>query len=123
MSVILFTRLLVCAIVVALSLFALQSNSLVSIDTIISMYEMFSIVVETFIYCHLSDQATTHLLNVEDIFYDCVWYMLPVKQQKLFILPMQRAQRQFYFSGLGMVDCSLETFAKVFSLLVELEFR
>lgn len=113
MSVVLFSQLLMCALISALSLFSLQSNDLISCDTIVSTHELLFVILMAFIYCYLSSQATTYLLGVTDMFYDCDWFMLPVKQQKLFIFPMQRSQNEFYSNGLGLVDCSLATFLKV----------
>lgn len=132
MGVVYFCQLLVCALTVALSLSSLQTNDLVSYDTIVSTYELLWMLSIAFIYCFLSSQATAYLLKVKDSFYGCDWFMLPVKQQQLFILPMQRAQREFCFHGLGLVDCSLGTFGKVtyfsfisstFTLLHVLLFR
>lgn len=112
-SAILFSQLVFCAVVIALGLFGLQSNNMISTDTIVSTYEVFCVVVVTFIYCHLSNTATSELFQITDVFYDCNWFMLPVKYQTILILPMQRAQRVFYFNGLGMVDCTLRTFLVV----------
>lgn len=113
MGPVLFSQLLVCAVVAALNLFALQSSDFISYDTLISTYIMVIVIVVTFVYCHLSSQTTTYLLSVNDIIYDCDWFMLPMKQQKLIILPMQRSQRAFYFNGLGLVNCSSMTFLSV----------
>lgn len=105
MSGVLFSLLIVCAVITALSLFGLQTNDWISYDTVVSVYEMFGVVVAAFIYCYLSSHVTTYLLDASDIFiYDCKWFMLPAHQQKLIILPMQRAQREFYFNGLGMIN-------------------
>lgn len=86
---------------------------MISTDTIVSTYEVFCVVVVTFIYCHLSNTATSELFEVTDVFYDCDWFMLPVAHQTILILPMKRAQRVFHFNGLGMVDCTLRTFLVV----------
>lgn len=113
MSAILFMQLLVCAALTALNLFALETNASISYDTMVSTYIISCVIAVNFIFCHLSSQATTYLLGVNDIFYDCDWFMLPVEQQKLFILPMQRSQRGFHFNGLGLVDCTSMTFLSV----------
>lgn len=114
LNAVIFGQLLVCAVITALSLFSLQSNDLISTDTVVSVYELLCVVVMAFIYCHLSDLATSYLLRVGAIYYNCDWFTVPTKQQKLFIILIQRSQREFHFNGLGMIDCTLRTFLSVF---------
>lgn len=65
------------------------------------------------ISCVFSEVITHDLCTIADIFYGYAWYRLPVKQQKLFILPIQRANKALRLTGLGLVDCSLRVFASV----------
>lgn len=59
-----------------------------------------------------------NLFEVGDIFYNSLWYKLPSQEQKLLILPIQRSQKLFRLNGFGIVDCSLEVFSSVNSLII-----
>lgn len=78
-----------------------------------SMAGLNSVLTPTFAYCLLSDNVTWHLHSIAEHFYYFSWYRLPVKQQKLFIFPIRRAQKPFRMSGHGIVDCSLRVFSSV----------
>lgn len=67
----------------------------------------------TFVYCYLSENITSGLFTVGQSFYGCEWYRLPIDQQKLFNLPLARAQVEFRLKGLDIVDCSLGVFLSV----------
>lgn len=64
---------------------------------------------------------TTDLLEIGDIFYNSAWYRLPIKEQRLLALPIQRSQREFRLSGLGFLDCSLAVYSSV-KLLFSIKF-
>lgn len=67
-----------------------------------------------FILCHFSEKFTDRSYDVGDVIYsDLLWYKLSIRQQKLLILPIQRAQKLFRLRGYGIFDCSLELFLKV----------
>lgn len=119
MSATLFNQLLMCALAIAMQLFLLESTKLISFDTMISIYFIFVFTTTAFIYCYLSEIVTTGLLRIGDNFYHFAWYLLPVQQQQLFLMPIQRAYREFYFSGFGLIDCSLKNFLSVKSVHCE----
>lgn len=69
-----------------------------------------------FILCHFSEKFTDRSYDVGDVIYsDLLWYKLSIRQQKLLILPIRRAQKLFRLRGYGIFDCSLELFLKVIS--------
>lgn len=113
MSAALFYDLLVCAVVIALCSFQFITNDLLTNDTIVSMLESVYVTILSYILCNLSDGVTSKLDEIEEIFYGIKWYRLPSKHAKLIILPMQRSQLKFYFTGLGLVNCSLVVFLSV----------
>lgn len=121
MSATIFNQLLVCAVTIAMQLFLLESTKLISFDTVISVYFIFVFTTTAFIYCSLSETVTTDLLSIGDNFYDFAWYLLPVQQQRFFLLPIQRAYREFHFGGLGLIDCSLKNFLSVKSPLSSIQ--
>lgn len=113
MSATLFYQLLICASIIAFNLFVLESYNLLSFESLASIYVVATYSILTFIYCYLSDTVTTNLYNIGDTFFGFCWYLLPVPQQKLFILPIQRSQQLYHLNGLGLVDCSLRNFLSV----------
>lgn len=114
MSAPLFYQLLMCASIIAFNLFVLESNNIFSFDGIVASYEVLCYGTLTFIYCYLSDAITSNLYDIGDSFFGCAWYILPIQQQKMFIVPIQRSQRRFHLTGLALADCSLKNFLSVF---------
>lgn len=53
------------------------------------------------------------LHGIGDVFYNCEWHRLPIKQQKLFLYPIQRSQKAIRLRGFGIIDCSLSFFSSV----------
>lgn len=113
MSEILFSMLLTCTVIVAFNLFALESNAMFSVQTVIAVCNVGCLLPSNFTYCLLAEQVTDNLLHVGDILYDSPWYRLPLQQQKLLIIPIQRAQREFRLKSLRLINCSLAVFSAV----------
>lgn len=59
----------------------------------------------------MSEMVTGALEDIGDLFYDVAWYRLPPKQQIRVGLSIQRAQKNFRMTGLGLVECSLRVYA------------
>lgn len=115
MSAVLVYQLLMCATVTAVELFLLESNDLISFENIVTLYILATHLTLSCIYCHLSELVTMDLLRIGDVFFDFAWYEIPVKYQKLFILPIQRSHIEFRFNGLGLIDCTLQNFLLVYT--------
>lgn len=113
MEMILFTMALSYTIVIALCLFAVELNELISIETLVAFINLIVVLVIMFIYCYLSEWVTSDLLEIGEIFYNSPWYELAVKEQQLLTLPIQRAHRVFRLKGLGLFECSLFVFSSV----------
>lgn len=113
MSPAIFYQLLLCAVILAVYLFTIQVTELFSFGSLVSFVGILCIVGPTYIYCMLSENITIKIYEIGDGFYNIAWYRLPIKQQKLFILPIQRSQSEFRLMGLGLVDCSLGVFSAV----------
>lgn len=122
MSVVLFGQLLVCATVLAFSLYVLETDdSLFRI--MVAMYSLLGYIGLTFAFCLISDMVTTSLDHIGEIFYQRSWYLLPTKQRQLFVLSIQQSQREFHFNGYGFVDCSLITFSRVIMVILSILFE
>lgn len=119
LSIGLFFQLLVCAVSLAVFMIGLESNPHLNLIAFIMLIGVSVTLTSTGIPCYLSENVTNALEAIGDIFFDCAWYHLPPKQQKLFLLPLQRSQKTFRFTGLGLVECSLGVFLGVgyFSIL------
>lgn len=57
--------------------------------------------------------TTDRILNIENSLYDSNWYEIDVDIRKYIILIISRAQKPIFFTGFGIVYCSLEVFGKV----------
>lgn len=114
MEVIIFNMTLTCTLVIAFNLYVLDASDSFNVDMLNASLDLLVIVALTFAYFYPSEQFTTNLLEIGDIFYDSTWYkQLTAKQQILIILAMQRAQREIRLTGLGLFNCSLPIFQAV----------
>lgn len=113
MSLIIFTMIITCTLIIAFNLFAIEVLDPLSVETMTIISNLFLELFLLFMYCFLSECLTLDLLDVGDIFYNSEWFQLPAKQQLLLMLPIKRAQSVFRLKGLGLVDCSLIVFSSV----------
>lgn len=102
-----------CAVSLAVYLYGIETNEKL-INIIVPIFTSIATISTTYIYCFLSENVTHNLTLIGDYFYNyTTWYRLAVKQQKLLILPIQCAQKEFRLEGLGIVECSLRVFSSV----------
>lgn len=113
MELILFHMSLMCTIVIALNLFAFELNDPLSLKAMNVLINLMVIVLLTFAHYYLSERLTSNLLEIGDIFYNSAWYRLPVKRQRLLMLPIERGHSVFRLRALALFDCSLDNFASV----------
>lgn len=113
MEVIIFNITLICAVVIACNLLVFELIDEMNIVMLAAIIDLSVVIAMTFAYFYLSERITSDLLEIDDIFYDSPWYRLPIKRQKLLVLPIQRAGRELRMTGLGLFDCSLAVFSKV----------
>lgn len=115
MEEMIFFVILTSIIVIAFNLFAMESSDWMSLQTIVGIGTLSCLLPLDFVYCFCSEMVAACLYEIGDIFYDSAWYRLPVKYQRLTILPIQRAGREMQFKCLGLVECSLAMFATVWN--------
>lgn len=113
MEAALFHQLLFCAVNIATFLVAIESNDLLSVTFCASMAGMTNVLLPSALYCRLSDNLTWNLYSIGDDFFNFTWYRLRIRQQKLFLLPIERSQGELRLKGLGIVECSLRVFSSV----------
>lgn len=66
-----------------------------------------------FLHCHYATLITEQIEDVGFSAYDSNWFDLPMDIQKYIILIIMRSQEELYFTGLGMIYCTVETLGKV----------
>lgn len=115
MSVSLFLLLLVCAVLLAIYMVGTvgMTASLTDLTFMLSVMCTLLTALSTYVFCFFSENVTNDLHSIGDAFYQANWYAHPAKQQKLYMLSIQRAQREFRMTGLGVVDCSLQVYSSV----------
>lgn len=84
-----------------------------SIDDAFLINALTTQLVINYVLCHFVTGLTWKALSVANIIYDTPWYELPKSQQNAVSIILQRAQKPFYLSGMGILDCSLETYLNV----------
>lgn len=117
MSATIFYQLISCSIVTAVNLFAIYLNGLFRLESFVAFIDIISVLAPTFFYCKLSDCVISDLHEIGDICFNMAWYELPLKQQKLFVPMIQRAQHGVSLTGFGVVACSLPAFLGVSGFL------
>lgn len=117
MEVTLFNITVICTICIAFNLLAVELNDSINLGLLIAFADMAFVMAITGVYFFHSEWITSDLLEIGDNFYNSAWYLLPVKQQRLLALPIQRAEREFRLKGLGLFECSQAAFLSVFFYL------
>lgn len=113
MSTVVFYQLLLSAINIGCLLTALELMGAFNAATIVACMGILNISIPTAFYCKYSENISADLEAIGDTFWECSWYLLPLKQQEMFILSILRSQKECRMMGLGMVECSLATFLSV----------
>lgn len=64
-------------------------------------------------FCSFANLVTDKIGEIGDAAYDTNWYYFSPEQKKFISLVIIRAQDPVYFTGLGLVNCTLEVFGDV----------
>lgn len=88
---------------------------------IYSILAVLCAVVWTFLYCYFATHATDRLTKIGNNIYESSWYEFPINIQKYLILIIIRSQNPIYFTGLGLLNCTLESFGKVSQNVLNLD--
>lgn len=94
-------------------------------DVVVGLYALAFQTMFNFFLGYFADKFTSASLNVTNIVYAMNWFEFPVKEQKLILIMIQRAQIQFHFKGNDTIVCSTHKFVQVCCLayfLVEIFF-
>lgn len=113
MSAALFVLLLMYAVTVAVTLIAVETDSLLDLTFFAAFGGFLHILAQMGVYCKLSENVTSDLDETGDAFYETHWYSLKIKFQKYYVLPIQQSHKEFRITGLGIVECSLRALTSV----------
>lgn len=64
-------------------------------------------------FCYIASRTTSFMQKSSIRIYCSLWYRLPLIKQKDLLFLLQFTHRDRFVESFGMVQCSLETFAKV----------
>lgn len=68
-------------------------------------------------FCHFADSVTARIASIGHILYNLNWLDYPLDIQKSIICIILRSQEPAYFTGLGMLRCTLQVFGDVSNIL------
>lgn len=66
-----------------------------------------------YLFCYFANLTTDRVLAIGDDVYNLNWLEYPVQMQKCLILIIARSHEPIQFTGLQMIECSMEMFGKV----------
>lgn len=66
-----------------------------------------------FVYCYYGNRVTVKPIQFAQAAYDTPWYVLSAQRQQFINMMIMYGQYELYYSGYGVVICSLEMFGKV----------
>lgn len=111
MSACLFFQMLLCVASLAVYMLGIETSRVLGLPFFVSLGALLTIVVLTLVYCLVAEHISHDLSGIGDMFYQCAWYRLPLHQQRLFIMPIGRGHKVLRMAGLGLIECSLPSFA------------
>lgn len=74
-------------------------------------------VVCLFILCYYGQLLTTECLKVSAVAYDSKWYRYPIRYRLIVLMIIQYTQEPYFVWIFGLINCSMESFASVNSIL------
>lgn len=113
MKVILFNMTFTCIIAIAFNLYVVELNGTLNMQLSMALIDLAFVLGLTFAHFALSERISSELLEVGDHFYNSPWYRLKISQQKLLVLPIQRAHQEIRLKALNIFECSLPVFSSV----------
>lgn len=63
--------------------------------------------------CYYANLVTDRTTQIADDAYSCPWYTYTTCMKKSIALLIQQSQKSFYYTGLGLMHCTLATFSMV----------
>lgn len=66
-----------------------------------------------FAFCFFGEKVTRSIEDVNGMFYQCDWYVLPIEIQQLMPVVIMNAKKPIYIGKVAGLYSSLEVFGKV----------
>lgn len=66
-----------------------------------------------FLFCYFANLATDCVAAIGYVAYSLNWFEHPVEMQKYLLLIVARSHERVHFTGLHLIECSIEVFGKV----------
>lgn len=99
-------------------IFHLQSsNTRNYMDMIRDTCLMFWSFAAVYFFCHFGENVTTNFETLEDTFFECNWYLFPIKLQKSYLITAIAVQQPISIRGIGNVLCTRQSFKEVSKIL------
>ncbi|XP_011871563.1 PREDICTED: uncharacterized protein LOC105564073 [Vollenhovia emeryi] len=114
-NLVLLDELLGNSVVLAISLYYVIMNLEVSEIATCCTFTFFAIIalVMLFGYCLIGDQLTQQCINVQNAYYECNWYKMPVGCKRCLLICMIRGQVMLYLTAGKFYIFSLNSFTDV----------
>lgn len=68
--------------------------------------------------CYFANMTSDLVTHTSYAAFESDWYTYPMDIQKFIILIVRRAQNPVKFKGLNVIDCTVETYGKVWELSI-----
>lgn len=75
------------------------------------------------LFCHFANKVTDRISSIGNIVYNLNWFSYPLDVQESIIFIIRRSKQPLYFTGLGMIWCTLEVFGNVMSNFFKRRFE
>lgn len=108
-----FFLLIGCSSMLAFDLLDLYSHTVISVDSMVAIYDLFAVLTLAFLACYLSEMLTTVFMEADNIFYNCAWYEWPMTRQRNLIMAIRQTHDEFRLKSFGYSICSVSMFLKV----------
>lgn len=79
----------------------------------LNLVALFASLLWPYMFCNFANSVTERMLLLGDVAFGSDWYTYPPKLQKYIVLIIARSNKPVFFSGLGLIRATLETFGKV----------
>lgn len=114
----LFHQLLGFLWIVAFALYSLDQPLESSATRIVSFVNISWQFILWYNFCRLAENVTNQATKVIDNVYDIDWIVMSKEEKAALVFMMTRSKLNFYFTCLGVYDCSLEIFSTVIASVV-----
>lgn len=85
---------------------------------IYAIFSLCCVFIWPFTFCYCAHFTTNRISFIQNTIYNLDWHDFPIELQKQLVLIMAEAQTPLYFSGFGLIRCTLFSFLMVSATFV-----